>query len=90
MNSILRAVCFQDYFQIVEKGPSPSASVDYVESRTSPLSQKEIGGRVLEAHRALARLSEVNQEQFRDVIEMLEGDLSRELSSPRTAQKDSA
>ncbi len=75
MKKIIQAVCFQDFFHVIEK-PSPSCTEAYIEPEANLLSKKEMGTHMLEAHKTLARLSEINREQFQDVIELLEEEVA--------------
>ncbi len=75
MKKIIQSVCFQDFFHIIEKASSSSAET-YIEPEANPLSKKELGVHMLEAHKTLAQLSEINREQFQDVIELLEEEVA--------------
>jgi anti-anti-sigma factor len=74
INEVLCSVCLDDVFQLAEGKPDVQAGDSL--SATEP-SAPDLARSILEAHRALAELSDSNRAMFRDVID----GLSRELQA---------
>lgn len=75
INELLEAVGFDQEFDIVE---TLDTTLDAVAEIPSPESENPTSSRLLlEAHRALMRLNEVNRTRFRDVVLAFEEELKR-------------
>ena len=67
---ILKRVCFDQVFSIVEKSYR-AENLDFVELATTKLNEEEVLDCVVQAHRSLAEISEDNKHYFTDITKVL-------------------
>jgi anti-anti-sigma factor len=75
INEVLRSVCLDDVFQMVERTPEADPIATLTPGEPS---EQELRRTILEAHRVLSELSESNRATFRDVVEGLAKDVLNE------------
>jgi anti-anti-sigma factor len=75
IDDVLRSMGFDQSFEVVPSGEAAETDAEPVES--APPSAIELQRTMIEAHRALMRLSEAGRVEFEPVVACLERDLSR-------------
>ncbi|MHC4713823.1 MAG: STAS domain-containing protein [Planctomycetota bacterium] len=80
IDTVLSAMGFEGVFDLVRKPPCPLC--DLKELISSPGSELETAGVMLDAHKSLAALSEKSKATFEKVVEMLEKDIERKQNAP--------
>jgi len=74
IDDVLRSMGFEQSFDVVHSGTAPEAEATPVPSE--PPAAEELQRTMLDAHRALVRLSEAGRLEFEPVVACLERDLS--------------
>jgi len=74
IDGVLRSMGFDQSFEVVASGEAAETDAEPVES--APPSAAELQRTMIEAHRALMRLSEAGRLEFEPVVACLERDLS--------------
>jgi anti-anti-sigma factor len=72
INEMLRTVCLDDVFQMVDEAPAAEVVATSIPVAAS---ERELARTILEAHRLLCQLSEGNRALFRDVVDGLAKEL---------------
>lgn len=74
IDDVLRSMGFEQSFEVVHTDGAPAGDAEPVPSE--PPAAQELQRTMLDAHRALVRLSEAGRVEFEPVVECLERDLS--------------
>jgi anti-anti-sigma factor len=80
IDDVLRSMGFEQSFEVVHSGIEAEAEAEPVPSE--PPGAGELQRTMLDAHRALVRLSEAGRLEFEPVVECLERDVSANRSTP--------
>ena len=74
INMLLQSIGFDDVFEMVGRQAAAPGRLRGIED--DRVDKAKLGRTMLEAHRELIRLNEKNRDVFKDVVEMIEKDLS--------------